>query len=78
MDLTSFFDEMEKIAVLGWIPGAGGRVSAAVLAKSIEHPMGAYMGVRRIKKGKGKHRQTMEALRRGYPAGWVSLGMRPR
>ena len=68
--LESFFDEMEKIALLG--------AASAILAKSVEHPMGAYMGVRRIKKGRKKHRETMEALRRGYPAGWVSLGMRPR
>lgn len=70
MDLTSFFDEMEKIAILG--------AGAAILGKSIEHPMGAYMGVRRIKKGREKHRETMRALKQGYPAGWVALGMRPR
>jgi hypothetical protein len=70
MILEAFFDEMEKIALVG--------AASAVLAKSIQHPLAAYAGVRRIKKGKSKHEQTMEALRRGYPAGWVSMGMRPR
>ena len=66
----AFADEMEKIALVG--------AASAVLAKSIQHPMSAYMGVRRVQKGKSKHEQTMEALRRGYPAGWVAMGMRPR
>lgn len=71
MDLEAFFDEMEKISLLL-------RPATAIMAKSIEHPLAAYAGVRRIKKGKTKHQQTMEALRQGYPAGWAALGMRPR
>lgn len=70
MDLVAFFDEMEKIALVG--------AASALLAHSIKHPTQAYMGVHRIREGKKKHEQTMEALKQGYPAGWVALGMRPR
>ena len=37
-----------------------------------------YLGKEKVKKGIRRHKETMRAVEEGYPAGWVSLGMRPR
>lgn len=37
-----------------------------------------YLGAGRVKKGVRRHEEMMRAIREGYPAGWVALGMRPR
>lgn len=37
----------------------------------------AYRGTKKKREGKREHQKIMHALRSGYPAGWVALGMRP-
>jgi len=69
------FNELEK---LGGIPteillrGATG-----VARTAVQHPTTAYWRFKQQSEGLSKHKQTMLALKHGYPAGWVSMNMRP-
>jgi hypothetical protein len=73
--LFGLFSELEKI---------GGPLDAlltggtAVASTAVKHPGMAYWRYKQQKKGLSKHEETMLALKHGYPAGWVGLGMRPR
>lgn len=73
--IAGFFSELEKLAgpVDLLLRGATG-----TLGKAVEHPGMAYWRYKQQKKGLSKHEQTMAALRHGYPAGWVSMGIRPK
>lgn len=71
MPLDSFFDEIEKIGDIG-------SVMSAILGKTIQHPGQAFYRVKQVDEGVGRHKAMVNALERGYPAGWVALGMRPR
>ena len=73
--IFGLFSELEK---LGGIPtelllrGATG-----VASKAVQHPGAAYWRFKQQSEGLSKHKQTMLALKHGYPAGWVSMNMRP-
>jgi hypothetical protein len=74
--LNGFFSELEKIGGLATellVRGATG-----VAGKAVQHPGAAYWRYRQQKEGLSKHKQTMLALKHGYPTGWVGMGMRPR
>lgn len=73
--LSAFFDELEK---LGAVSDLLARGAVRVGEQAVKHPGAAYWRTRQQKKGLSKHEQTMLALKHGYPAGWVSLGIRPR
>jgi len=65
--VLGLFDELEKIGGLG----------TAIAAKAVQHPGAAYWRFHQQKKGLSKHKQTLLALKHGYPVGWVSMNMRP-
>jgi hypothetical protein len=71
LPLESFFDEFEKI---GGVAGA----LEKLIGKTVEHPGMAARRLHQLEEGSSKHRETVNALKQGYPAGWVALGMRPR
>ena len=50
----------------------------AVIKNISTNPVKYYAAGRRHEGGKERHRRTMEAVEHSYPAGWVSLGMRPQ
>lgn len=74
--LQGFFNELEKIAGLTTELLARGAAGAA--GKAVQYPGAAYWRYKQQKEGLSKHQQTMLALKHGYPAGWVAMGMRPR
>ena len=63
--INGLFDELEKM---------GGIVSK-VLADAANHPV-KYLG-RAKTWDDSKKNDFNDAIKRGYPAGWVALGMRP-
>lgn len=73
------FDELEKIGGLLARGAAGllGRGTTGIAAKAVQHPGAAYWRFKQQSEGLSKHKQTMLALKHGYPAGWVSMNMRP-
>lgn len=74
--LCGFFNELEKIGGVATellVRGATG-----VGAQAAKHPGAAYWRYKQQKKGLSKHKQTMLALKYGYPAGWVGMDMLPR
>lgn len=73
--LSGFFDELEKIGAVSDLVARG---ALKVTEQAAKHPGAAYWRYRQQKKGLSKHQQTLLALKYGYPAGWVSLGMEPR
>ena len=72
--LPGFFDELEKI---GGVADLLGRGAATVAGQAVKHPGAAYWRTRQQKKGLSKHQQMMLAIKHGYPAGWVSMDMKP-
>lgn len=74
--LFGFFNELEKIGGLG--AEILGRAGTALAGTAAKNPGLAYWRYKQQKEGLTKHQQTMQALKAGYPAGWVALGMRPR
>lgn len=64
--LNGFFDELEKI---------GGLLTETLIKNVARNPVKYYAANERMKKGLQRHRETMEALERGTPAGWVPMGM---
>ena len=74
--INALFDELEKI---GGLPAEIiARGATAVGSKALQYPGATYWRFKRQSEGLSKHQQTMLALKHGYPAGWVSLNMRPR
>lgn len=71
LPLDSFFDEMEKIAVLP-------SLTAALAGQAIKYPGMVGWRLHQIDQGIARHRAMTNAVEQGYPAGWVALGMRPR
>ena len=70
--ITGLFDELEKIGgVTDYLIGKG-------VETTLKHPGMVYWRGKQMKEGANKHRQMMQAVKHGYPAGWVALGMRPR
>ncbi len=53
------------------------RGATGVATKAVQSPGMAYWRFKQQKKGLSKHKQTMLALKHGYPAGWVGMNMRP-
>lgn len=76
LPLESFFDELEKVG--GAVDRAVTGVLDKVIGKTVQHPSMAAWRLHQLEEGSSKHRETMNALKQGYPAGWVALGMRPR
>jgi len=60
--LSGFLDELEKISSLRWDRGL----------------MAAHFGHENVKEGVRRHEAMMRAIKEGYPAGWVALGMVPK
>lgn len=71
LPMESFFEELEKIAAA---PG----LLAALAGQTIKYPGMVAWRLNQIDRGMGAHRQAMRDLEQGVPAGWASLGMRPR
>lgn len=58
-----------------------GGVAEFLTRTLVERAAGApvtYGSAYQLRKGIDRHKQTMQAVEEGYPAGWVPLGMRPR
>jgi hypothetical protein len=51
---------------------------AALAGQTIKYPGMVAWRLNQIDRGMGAHRQAMRDLEQGVPAGWASLGMRPR
>jgi hypothetical protein len=73
--ILGFFSELEK---LGGLPTELLlRGTTGIARKAVQHPGAAYWRFKQQSEGLSKHKQTMLALKHGYPTGWVSLNMRP-
>ena len=61
-------------------PPVMGKQAESLTAKMLQrlNPLNIGYGAHRTSKGKERHEQMKDAIKHGYPAGWVSLGMRPR
>lgn len=73
--ISGLFDELEKIGAVSDLVARG---ALKVTEQAVKHPGAVYWRHRQQKEGLSKHQQTLLALKYGYPAGWVSLGMKPR
>ena len=60
--LPGFMDELEKIAGIRWDRGL----------------LAAHLGHEKVREGTRRHEEMMRAIKEGYPAGWVALGMKPK
>jgi hypothetical protein len=60
--LHGFLDELTKIAAL--------RLDRGLLA--------LHLGHEKVREGTRRHEEMMRAIKEGYPAGWVALGMKPK
>jgi hypothetical protein len=67
LPMVSFFEEMEKIALVG-----------PLIGQAVKYPGMVGWRLHQIEEGKGAHRRMMQNIERGVPAGWAALGMRPR
>lgn len=62
---------------MGGVVDLGARAVTGVATQAARSPGMAFWRFQQQKKGLSKHKQTMLALKHGYPAGWVGLNMRP-
>jgi hypothetical protein len=66
---------MSQEEALGKLSGVTDAILAKLTRTAVSQPGTILYGHHRIKAGKERHRKTMEALRRGTPAGRIPIGV---
>jgi len=69
--MKGFLDELGKLKLAGKLPEG--------IIESLLRQPGRWINAKyQVDRGRGLQHGFNEAIEQGYPAGWVSLGMRPR